>query len=246
MSNIDYLIDRINRTIPGNILEKVFQKQNMHGYPITTTNSNIKTEVIYNWVLKDCNLTAGIETVINLQSANFTTVTGGVLVEVPLSATGGKFITSVLSTSYSYGSSDNSVSIADASIGPEAVGGVRLQLVGNNMVLIRGITTSSIMFLRCILENDEDFGNINQRNLRILGDICTEATKAYIYTKLVLEIDNSTMLNGVPLGSVSNIVESYADAYNIYNDMITNTWLKINMMGDRDSYNRYLRLIMPK
>ncbi len=246
MNNIDYLVSVIKRNIPNEILTMVF----IDFIKINTLRTNldyyIKQKVIYDWVVKDCNLVGGIETVIDITTTRRENVDGGILIYVGFGPTAGKNIMSVLSIGYGYTSYfGNQPGIVSALTEPLQVSDSRIELVGDNIIFVEGYVGINITNLRCVLENDKDFNNISPRSLPKLSELTLLAAKAYIFNAARIKLGNATIINGIDMPQIIEIVSSYSDSYEQYHEMLINQWTKINMLNDKVSRNRLIKMIIP-
>ena len=95
--------------------------------------------------------------------------------------------------------------------------------------------------LRCRLAYDREMTNLNTRAIRTFAELCTIAVKAYIYTKLIVQIDAQYLEGGQEMGVVKDIVSSYSDAYQQYQEKLlkfhgTSVHLDPELMAKRIYY----------
>lgn len=74
--------------------------------------------------------------------------------------------------------------------------------------------------LECRLAYDKEMTNLNTRAIRPFVALCVAAVKAYIYTKLIVQIDNQYLSGGQELGVVKEIVQSYSGALDDYQEKL--------------------------
>lgn len=72
--------------------------------------------------------------------------------------------------------------------------------------------------LNCRLGYDENFTGLSMSSINTLQEMILNATKSYIYTQLIVSIDKAYLSSGQEIGVIKNIVESYADAAERYDD----------------------------
>lgn len=66
--------------------------------------------------------------------------------------------------------------------------------------------------LSCMLEYDKNFSNISHNQIPQLQRMALFATQAYIHNILIVKLNSAMIQSGASLDSVGNIVSSYADA----------------------------------
>lgn len=155
-------------------------------------------------------------------------------------------------TSYSPSASDNSAMMA-------AITGVlsaqdkipytstsRIELINENTILLRDgwPLEQQVGFLRCKLENDENMNNIQPSSYRYFAQLVEYAIKAFIYNRLKIQVDVGELRAGATIGAFRDILDSYSDANQNYQDYLTNTWAKVAFMNDDYAYARYLSMLV--
>ena len=246
-NNVSYLLSWIWRSIPKEVIHYAFIPYSEASLLRSSIDYSIRDKVIDGWVLQDTSIVSGQETVVDLAYAKLKDKPGGTIVEIPLSATGGRQIVSALSIVYSLSTpylTKAGNEVANAMIGPPQVSQSRLQVVGPNIIFAEQGIMSGTRYLRCILENDPDFNNIQKHSLAFLGQLCVVACKAHIYNDTTVRTGAAPIIHGVSYEKISEIIDGYSDAMEIYMDMLRR-WEKISHMQDRVSHNRLIRAIMP-
>lgn len=247
MSNIDYIINYIMRFIPREILDFIFLPRYNHSQFPPSLEYCIKEKIIDKWVLPDCNIVAGQELVIDGITLSPLYMQVGIIYKIPFELTGGRRITTVMSINYYY--NDNMMQgniVANAATGPSNYAENKIQLVGPNTIYIDGRITLPIRFIRCMVENDNDFRSIDPRALDKLAELCLLATKSYIYTNGIINMDKTMIVGGIPLASFATVIESYSDASTMYKEYLTKKWRKVGIMQDRPQMLRLLQAIVPR
>ena len=93
-------------------------------------------------------------------------------------------------------------------------------LVSGHQVKLMYATTPQMhdlpWLLICRLNYDEDFTNLNAQAILPLVELVLLATESYIYTNLVLEIDQAVITGGAEFGKFKELVESYGPAEEKY------------------------------
>ena len=92
--------------------------------------------------------------------------------------------------------------------------------------------------LTCRLAYDKEFTNLNTRALRTLAQLTVLAVKSFIYTKLIVQIDAQYLEGGQEMGIVKDIVSSYADAYQQYQETLLRFHGRSVSMDPELSYRR--------
>lgn len=246
-SNISYLLNSIWRKIPPQILHYAFVPSKHLSINRGNIDWTIRDKVIDGWILQDINVVAGQETTLDLRTSTIRETESGAIAEIPLRETGGRFITSALSVIYSLSSTylpRHGSEIANAASGPVQVSHSRTMLVGPNTIFVEGGIMSGTRYLRCIIENDPDFNNIQKASMKNLADLAVVACKAHIYNETQIRNTEATIIHGISYSKINDTIEGWSDASEIYDDMLKK-WKKIAYMQDRESHKRYIKAIMP-
>lgn len=254
LNKIEFLIRKIKQQIPMPVLNYAFIPRRNDGSNTSalrqTMDWTIRSEIIDNWVLPDCNLTGGQEVTIDLAACRIRdNLIGGYLVEIPLEATGGRHITTVMSVGSLSGAlsvSRTGNEIADAVMGPMAVSHARVQIVGPNIILMEGMIFSAMRSLLVRLENESSFNNIQEPALLNLSKLCVLAAKAYIYNQCIIDAEQSPIIHGVPFGVIKNIIDGYADSQSMYQEYLETDWYCTAIMQDRETHNKMLRMMLSR
>lgn len=237
----------IYNSIPIEILEAAFRPKD---YGVNL-DQRIKEVIISGRVLPDCNINAGKIKRIPLLVCESEKVlpdpiygslinpTEGALFRIPPNAREHRDIVGVIDITYPYGylgygnSSTgfgmfgNSVSgLAAAALDSHTLRNACLTptptLLADNMILINPANSFlSDWVLLCRLAYDEEFTSINRSSVQPLTNLILTATKAYIWTKLIIQIDQAALSNGQELGQFKSIVDQYQSSLDQYNTDLT-------------------------
>lgn len=118
-----------------------------------------------------------------------------------------------------------------------------IEIIGYNTILIRqNIRSTGIYSMRILVGNEENLNNLPIKMLPQITKLCEYAIKAYIYRELIILMDQGFLEGGQSIGSIKSIVESYADANEMYE-----TYLKEEIGGaahlaDPTRKRRFLKL----
>lgn len=248
-SKIDYLISVIKRSIPPQVLEYAFVVPATFPSLRPSIEYELRNKIIDGWVLRDCNVVGGVEVWVDLLGCQLKDYPGGSLIVIPDSQTGGKQIVSALSIAFSMGTyytGSYGNDIVNGTVGPTSIGTSRISLVGPNTIYVEGGVISPMRYLKCILENDKEFQNIQDRALPLLSKMCVLATKSYIYNNKVIDAENMPIIQGLPMGKLADIISEYADATEMYNDLLTTKFRRMLLLNDKTSHSRYIRMLLQK
>lgn len=267
MNAIRMSINSAKTKIPRQILEDVFVKRYQvdRSSPISL-DERIQEEVILKMVLPDCQIEYGIITYLPLANAKVDRIHNQgfeyqAVYELDKSITGGRNIMSALAISYvnphlstwshSMQAGGNSVilqaaqSLANANAQIPMTSSARVSLINGNTVLVRDTTmlpTNS--YLMCIMENDDLLNTIRPKSIPHFKRLILLAIKAYIYNELVLELDQGKLVGGQELGRYREIVDSYSDAAEQYEELLDEKIGKIFFMNDEENMTRHVRLML--
>jgi hypothetical protein len=262
MNPITYSLQQLRYQIPKEILEKVFLSNlNYRTIQATTLDTRIRQEVIESRVLVDCNLAGGTETHIPLSDLPkefidpFTAI-----YRIPKTMTQGRTITRALSVSFGEGAIMGASNIAptqgnallDAAAGVlnsalpiPIVSTAQVQLIGENTVMIADNMALPVnIFLRCWLENDENFNHIQPTSYKNFAKLVELATKAYIYINAQIPMDKAFIHAGSELGRFKDIIDGYADANEQYDTHYNEVWRKTAYLNDYNAHRRHCQRVL--
>ncbi len=263
MNAIQKAIDHIRFVIPKQILETVFiqRDQALRQQP-RSIDHYILNEVIRPRVLVDCNLIGGAEIFVSLMGIPVERINQYTSVyRIPKERTGGRSIISVLNVTFSdptatsnYGTATGCQSTELLTTGQamiDAMGTIPItstaqcQLVGENTVMVRDtVLLPANIYLRCLVANDSNMSHLQIRSYRAFYKLVEYAVKAYIYNEYVIPMDIGELYGGQNLGRFKEIVDSYADAEELYQTYLTEVMQKVFYMNDQETYNRFLKMII--
>lgn len=264
MSAVGKALKEVSYRIPPQILNLVFMRSmGRYQFEPTSVEDQILHLIFRPRVLVDCNLLGGVETWVDLTRATRSQIDGhNTVYRIPKELTGGRSIISAKSITminpYAYGnfnsgpacgSSELMYAARDmmnaASGNIPSIGSAYVQLIGENVVLVRNtIMIPQVAWLKCIIENESDLGNISPRSYRVIAKMLELATKSYIYNTYLITLDEGQLQGGREIGSVRSIIEGYSDAEEMYQEYLTNTVQKTLFMNDVEPYRRHLKLIV--
>lgn len=265
MNPISYAIDHVLFVIPRDVLDIVFNPTHRYGYhnygfsPEDVT-SVIRSEIIENKVRIDCNLTGGQQVDIPLLGIPEERVDHySAIYRIPKTMTMGRSIvramcvvfiertvSSINHTPYNGGSQmiDGIQGVLASHSAIPQTSSAYVTLIGENVVLIQDNTLiPRNSFLRCVLDYDEAMTHIQPTSYKKFARLVEYATKAYIYREFTIRQNRGALHAGMELGAIRDIVESYSDAAENYEDYYQNTWRKVAIFNDNQSHIRHLKMI---
>lgn len=259
MNAIDYVLNEINFQIPKSIRHYAFVSlNNRFGVLPMSEQSIIRQRVIYNKLLVDCDLAGGEEAIIPFKNTPLKELEDNkVIYRIPKNKLQGRTITSVLSVSsgdhrldthmnnyYPSSALMESVDrIFDAATNSGGLVTNRVRLIGENNILLEDRLTYNDLYLRCILSYDKAMSNFSPKAFSALAHAGVLACKAIIYNDTILDIDASMLMGGVPIGRFKEVIDSYADASEMYREYLKTQFTKILMQQDKEAHSRHLRLL---
>lgn len=117
---------------------------------------------------------------------------------------------------------------------------------GHTLIVDELIMPTPNSYLRCILSMDATFSTLARPSWKHFGKLCTLATKAHIYNEYIVEMDMAEIVAGQELGKFKEIVESYSEANDLYDEFYNDKWRKIQFMSDEYRHTRYLNSLLGK
>ncbi|MNY68424.1 hypothetical protein D3C86_2061840 [compost metagenome] len=91
------------------------------------------------------------------------------------------------------------------------------------------------------MSHDPNLSNIPPSFADPFTELVILATKAFIYNRAIIELDEGAIRGGASLGRIREIVDSYADANVMYKEHFRDKWRKAGVMANKDQYRRLLR-----
>lgn len=266
MNAIKKALDELKFRVPKEILDQIFKEKN-YNYRITpiSIDEQILSQVIKPRVLVDCNLVGGTEAFISLEGIPGEQIESYVSVyHIPKDRTQGRSIMSVLSVTYMSPSlnalapaitgfkpcSVNPTMLAgqammDAMSSMPSTSSAKVQLIAENTVMIRDTAPAvGFGYIRCVLANDENLSHIQMRSIPDFCKLVELATKSFIYNTYIITLDRGQLYGGHDIGKFKEIVEGYADMEEMYQDFLKTKWQAISFMNDRESFERYTKLMI--
>lgn len=270
MDIIRYSIAEVKRRVNRHILDKAFTKRTFD-YRYTNqinVDDQILSLVLRPRVLLDCNLVGGVTAMVPLDGLpidkpnNYITI-----IHVPKTRTNNKSIISVSNVNYydlgisglysgapGYGY-NASIDMTENTASMNAALGIMAsldripitstsdaQLVAENTIMIKDVfAMPPTAVLRCTLENDENLSNIQPRSFKDFAQLVEFAVKSHIYNELIVDMDMGELQGGQALGIFKQIVESYSDAEQNYQDKLK-AWMAISVMNDGPAFHRFIKL----
>ena len=243
-NTIEYMLSRIYREIPYEILNQAFGLTT-YQFQIdrTSLETNIRSKVIDNIVLQDCNIVSSNIITVPLMNLTWDYRDNGIVIHIPLSMTNNREILSVLSLEVV----NRGLEPYAASAGnPSGTGTSEIYLVAPNTIFLPTNPGARNVHLRCAIANDPNLNGFSQRALIDLGELAVLAAKMYIYNTLAINIQITSMNGGSVDGQFRSIVDSYADAGEMYKELLQVKIRKLSLISDRRFHNRLIQMGLGK
>jgi len=218
----------------------------------------IRRQIIEGKVMIDINLCSGVEVFIPMKNVKSERVDNWTMVyTIDKELTQGRSITEVYGLSYGQGHTLGNVGVIseDRSMVLEAAAGLMQSnaawtqvqsayctLVADNVVMVTNMNrVPGIMYLRCMVAHDPNLANLPMSYSDAFSELCILATRAYIYNRTIIPLDEGAIRGGASLGRIREVVDSYADAATMYKEYLRDEWRKRGVMANRDQHRRLLR-----
>lgn len=263
MSAISNALSHVKYVIPREVLQTVFINR-LYSYNLTpvSIDDSITTQIIKPRVLVDCNLIGGQEVYISLlgirqERTNDYTV----VIRIPKDRTDGRTINSVLNITMtdptrlsSYATTQlcqatplmlMGQSVMDA-LGPVPITSTaHVQLIAENTIMVRdSIILPANSYLRCMLSMDDELNHLQLRSYPAFNKLVEFAVKSYIFNNYIIQMDQAELQGGHNLGRFKEVVDSYSDAEENYQDHLKNTMQKVLYMNDNTTMPRLLKMLI--
>lgn len=256
MNAIQKALTEIRYTIPPEVLQIGFVENYNRVNQITSLDERILNSVIRSRVMVDANLVGGVTLHIPIADCEnvVSTLYNEFIITVPRNKTNYRSIVALYSLLSNTGTGtalpvyQTSPLITQAFNMYSSLSNVnviqtsRLELIGENVILVQD--PSQYIFnaiLKCAVEFDKNMSDMHPRYMRDFAKLCIHAVKSYIYNNFKVKLDQGYIYAGHELGTVTEIIDSYSDQEEMYQDFLTNTFQKIAFMNDRDNHNKFIR-----
>jgi hypothetical protein len=92
------------------------------------------------------------------------------------------------------------------------------------------------------VSHEANFNNLDPMYYAEFAELVFRAVKAYIYNNLIIDLDEGQIRAGASLGRIREIIDSYADADQMYMDYLNVDWKKVGMLADQELKRKILKL----
>lgn len=248
--------------IPKQILLDVFSNKKRFGnrrfYSAMSYESIIRTEVLEDRVIPDCQLTTGKDHIIALKDCVKTRYTASEETwTVPSKIISGRSIIKVYGlikgnhemqqTAFqSRGGGHSTVSdmarrLLETSRAQPVVSENDLEILSEETILSQRIVTSpENVYLFCSISYDTELSDIPKSMYKTFAELVEHAVKAYIYSERILDLDQAVNIGGRDLNNYTRLVEEYADANELYKETRVR-WNKQLSLADPRKRKRHIR-----
>lgn len=261
MNIIEKAITEVRNRVPKEILQYAFQRTDYLGRPLpVSVDTRIRELIIEARVRPDCDIVGGEQALIKLDEIipQWVEPPYSAVYNIPKSLTRGKSIVTALSIGYgnmaaagtAYQAQFNTSAMMDATnqvlqshMSIPLVSTAAVEMIGDNVIFVRDtMSIPQTLWLRCVIENDENLNNINKRYTLDFAKLVELATKAYIYNTLNIKIDVGQLQGGMNVGRIREIVDTYADANEMYDTFLEEQWRKQALMSDHETNARIMKM----
>lgn len=259
MNAVTNAITDLKFRIPSEILNIAFKDYSKTVNAVTTLEDRILTSLVRPKVLKDCNLVGGITTKVDLNKCTIKqTAFSEYLIQVPKLLTDNKSIVSAQSIVANYVNITTNLSgmtpnpmestlhkVSDNYSAAGVIQTSRLEVVGENLLLVQDPTMLFVnAILNCTIENNANMENINPKSYLAFSQLVTLAVKSFIYNYCEVKINEAYVLGGLEISKISDIIERYSDAEELYNEHLTKVWSKVAFMNQPNNMNKLIKAMI--
>lgn len=266
MNPVQKAIAEAKFSIPLEILQQAFAPIAVFGRPTALNiDSIIREKVIDSRVRVDCDLVGGTQLDIPLRGLtpeqvalpSGTPYSWALVYRIPMILTQNRIITRVLwiantispiSGTYTYASYNGSA-LTNAAMGVmqsqapiPSMSTARVDLISTNTIMISDTNQWPYdVTLRCFVENDHDMAQLPVGAYRHFAKLCVHAIKAYIYNSLVIKVNTAELQNGQELGRFKEVLDTYADANELYQTYLEDVWREVAAYADPVTSRDFMR-----
>lgn len=271
MDPVSNAIRKLKLAIPKEILSEAFsprrydatrQARYRDTAMIGSLDAQIRKQVIDGQVSPDVNLCSGVETTVPLTTAEREYLDSwNIVYRIPKSVTGGRTITAAYEVVYGVGFSNQGFfsplqagasplisagqRILNATMGSGSVSTHYVSIIGENTILVNDVTQlQGSAYLRCMLTHEPNFANLKPAYYSAFAELVVLATKAFVYNELVIKLDEGENKAGQTLGRFREILDGYADSYQLYSEYLDEKWPKLATMNSTETSRAIYRAIV--
>lgn len=263
LTALDYAVSKIRQAIPHAILEKTFidNETRFRSFrSAVSVDHLIRTKVIREIVLTDCNLIGANEVEIPVNSAWCQMLdSNNYVIRIPKTYSQNRTITAVINATFlpqsgfmmPYGTIQavSEVTLAQNKLlnnirNPTISGTVDCEIVGENTIGVKGAgTIPNNLFLTVMVEYDDNMSTLKRTAYPIFAELCIHACKSYIWTNRIIDMDKAEIQGGYQLNRFSSIIEGYESAYEDYTTYFNEKWYKTSFMADHKRMKKHTSMI---
>lgn len=270
MNIVSKALDEIKFQIPEKVLRLTFIGETTQRTRLgISLDEHIRMSVIRPRVMIDVNILGGQTIMISLEGLYQEPIPPNFIrIEIPKDRTQNRSIIQPLSVMYSnqylgiyaggfagtnYSSPNNwksmspitsaAARIAAASSDVPIIENSDVELVGENTIGIKdSLSNPTYRYLTCVVEYDDNLSSINLRSYPVFAKLAVLATKAFIYNKMIITLDRGYLEGGQELGAVKEVISTYSDSEQQYQEALKNEWLITSHFNDSVSRRKLLKM----
>lgn len=260
MDILAHAIATVRFSVPIEVLQEAFIPK-VYGIARTmqSMDENMMALVIRPRVMVNANIVGGTEEWVPLSGIPVTRTNDYTSVyRVPKAKTAGREILAVKNitfsdptkvSSYGVAAGDQNTTLMQAGqTMMDALGSMpvtstaRVSLIASNTIMVRDtIVLPANIYVRCLLANDDTLSHIPIRAYNAFAEMTLLAVKSFVYNSTRVRLDKGALAGGQDLGVITQIIDEYKDAEQMYLDFLKTKWAKIAMMSDVEQQTRFLR-----
>lgn len=255
MNALTKALSELRFTIPQEVLQIGFVENFGRVNTVTSLDERILNSVIRPRVMIDANIVGGVMIKVPVIGCTwFESMPGEVIIDVPKSLTMGRSIVTLHNLICNVGFSSSTAPYNTTSLVAAAnnmytnlanhtvIQTGRLELIGDNTVLVQDPSIAIFnAILRCTVENESNMENLHPRFHGGFAKLVTLAVKSYIYNNCKVKLDQGYVYGGHELGSIGEIIDTYSDAEEQYQEYLNTEFRKLMYMNQSESMNRLIK-----
>ena len=258
---VSYAMNRLRRVFPIEILIKTFISTIQHRTKLPISlDHRIREEIIEKVIRVDLNLMGGTEVRVPLGPLPREIVNmHNTIYRIPKDMTNGRSITQVVHIAYgenhgiNYGGThtvrnsqlmDAAAKMMNSNRAIPVLQTSTATIIGENTILVTDHSpTIGNMVLRCKVDYDDNFTQLIARSVLHFAKLVELATKSFIYTTLVINMDRAFIESGGELGRFATLVEGFESSQDEYDEYLMTTWSKVSIFADHEARKRHIGLV---
>ena len=118
------------------------------------------------------------------------------------------------------------------------VSSARVSIIEHNTILVADTMRIPYrLYLKCQVAHEKSMNDLNPAYANVFFELVRLATQAYVYNKLVINVDEGVVRSGVEIGRYREKLDEYSDSFAMYNEFLNTEWKQVALMNNKEAYD---------